>query len=326
MKQRITLPKTALSVSRLCLGGNRFGGDLDQDASFTMLDAYVEMGGNFIDSAHVYADWIAGNERSSSEKTIGRWLKSRKPEGLVIATKGGHPGLAAGAVPRLDGANLRRDLTEALENLGMARLDLFYVHRDDPARPAAEIVAALEGFRREGLIRHYAASNWSTARLEAAEATAAEQGAEGFVANQPEWSLAVRNTASLADDAFVLDAAMAAFHQRTGMAVIPYSAQAKGYFDKAPDRLTPALARLYDNAANRRTAATLAVLAHRHGASPTEVMLAAMLRLPSPMAPIIGPRTIAQLRSSTTCLRIELNEDEIAELMVDRWVMSQWVV
>jgi aryl-alcohol dehydrogenase-like predicted oxidoreductase len=314
MKQRITLPKTALSVSRLCLGGNRFGGDLDQDASFAMLDAYVEMGGNFIDSAHIYADWIAGNERSSSEKSIGRWLKSRKPKGLVIATKGGHPGLAAGAAPRLDGANLRQDVTEALVNLGVASLDLFYVHRDDPARPAAEIVAALEGLRREGLIRHYAASNWSTARLEAAEAAAAEQGAEGFVANQPEWSLAVRNAASIADDAFVLDGPMAAFHQRTGMAVIPYSAQAKGYFDKAPDALPPALARLYDNASNRATAAKLAALAQVHGASPTEVMLAAMLHRPFPVVPIIGPRTIAQLRSSARCLGIVLAKADVAAL------------
>jgi aryl-alcohol dehydrogenase-like predicted oxidoreductase len=315
MRQRITLPKTALSVSRLCLGGNRFGGDLDQDASFAMLDAYVEMGGNFIDSAHVYADWIAGNERSSSEKTIGRWLKSRKPKGLVIATKGGHPGLAADAAPRLDGADLRLDVTEALVNLGVASLDLFYVHRDDPARPAAEIVAALEGLRREGLIRHYAASNWSTARLEAAEAAAQEQGAQGFVANQPEWSLAVRNAASIADDAFVLDGPMAAFHDRTGMAVIPYSAQAKGYFDKAPEALTPALARLYDNATNRSMAAKLAALARRHGVSPTEVMLAAMLRRSFRVIPIVGPRNLEQLQSSAACLRIALTEAEVAGLM-----------
>jgi aryl-alcohol dehydrogenase-like predicted oxidoreductase len=99
------------------------------------------------------------------------------------------------------------------------------------------------------------------------------------------------------------------------VAVIPYSAQAKGYFDKAPDALPPALARLYGNAANRSTAAKLAILAQRHGASPTEVMLAAMLRMPFPAVPIVGPRTITQLRSSAVCLRIALNEADVAELM-----------
>jgi aryl-alcohol dehydrogenase-like predicted oxidoreductase len=314
MKDRITLPRTQLAVSRICLGGNRLGGELDRDASFALLDAYVGLGGNFIDSAHIYADWIAGNETSSSEKTIGRWLASRRPQGLVIATKGGHPGLAADAPPRLDAKSLRRDAEEALANLGAPSIDLFYVHRDDPARPAGEIVAALEELRRGGLIRHYAASNWSAARLAEAEEAATAQGAEGFVANQPEWSFAFRNPESIAPDACVLDAPARAFHQRNGMAVIPYSAQAKGYFDKAHGALTPALAKLYDNPANRGMAARLAELARRHGATPTGVMLAAMLRSPFPVIPVIGPRSPEQLRSSAACLRIDLSKAELAGL------------
>jgi aryl-alcohol dehydrogenase-like predicted oxidoreductase len=314
MKERITLPRTDLSVCRICLGGNRLGGDLDEAGSFALLDAYVGMGGNFIDSAHIYADWIPGNVTSSSEKMLGRWLKSRKPQGLVIATKGGHPGLAADAPPRLDARSLRQDAAEALDNLGMPAIDLFYVHRDDPSRPAAEIVGALESLRREGLIRHYACSNWSTARMEEAEAAAVATGAQGFVANQPEWSLAQRNPESVAADAQVLDSGMMALHQRSGLALIPYSAQAKGYFERTPDSLTPALAQAYDNPGNRRVAAALSGIAEKHAVRPTAIMLAAMLQAPFPVIPIVGPRDVAQLRSSAACLQLALTDAELGEI------------
>ena len=161
----VTLPGTGLRVSRLCLGGNRLGGELDQDASFALLDGFVDHGGTFIDSAHVYADWIPGNERSSSEKTLGRWLKARGgARGVVIATKGGSPHVGAPGVRRLDPASIRQDVTEALDNLGVAAIDLFYLHRDDPVRPVDDLLGTVEGLRKEGLIRHCACSNWAGIR------------------------------------------------------------------------------------------------------------------------------------------------------------------
>lgn len=315
--QRITLPNTSYLVSRLCLGGNRLGGDLDQTASFALLDAFVAIGGNFIDTAHGYADWIVGNERSSSEKTIGRWLKSRKPEGLVIATKGGHP---IDGKKRLDAASLRRDVTEACANLGVATLDIFYVHRDDPSRPVMEIIASLETLRREGLIRHYAASNWSTDRLVEAEAVARTLGVTGFIASQCEWSLARRNPGSNAADLISMDGAMLAFHRQHGMAAIPYSSQAKGYFDKVAAGTAGVLAAAYDNEDNRAMAQRLTGLAAKYAASPTEVMLAAMLKAPFPVVPVIGPRNAAQLNSSVACLALEIDAGDATALLQARGV------
>lgn len=315
MDQRIALPGTELVVSRLCLGGNRFGGGLDQAESFALLDALVAAGGNFIDTAHVYADWIAGNETSSSEKTLGRWLASRRPAGIVVATKGGHPPLATPTVSRLDPESLRRDVEDGLANLGLDRLDLFYLHRDDPGRPVAEILGALEALRDEGLLRHYGASNWSLARLEEADAAARRQGWQGFVANQSEWSLARRNPETIPGDLHVMDAAMVAFHRRTGMAAIPYSAQAKGYFDKVAAGLDEATARLYDNAGNRALAGDLAVLAAGHGATPTQIMLAALVRAPFPTVPVVGCRTPQQVASSLASLSIPLTEAQASGLL-----------
>src|SRR5215210_8088094 len=104
----ITLPGTDLSVSRLCLGGNRLGAQLDRAASFALLDAFTGRGGNFIDTAHVYANWLPDVERSCSEKTIGRWLAARGAStGVVVATKIEHP-LVENPIPRrLDAMSLR---------------------------------------------------------------------------------------------------------------------------------------------------------------------------------------------------------------------------
>jgi len=318
LDRRLTLPRTELSVSRLCLGGNRFGGALDQDRSFALLDAFLESGGNFIDTAHVYADWIEGNEPSSSEKTIGRWLRSRRPSGVVVATKGGHPPLSDPHVPRLEAAALRRDVEESLDYLGRSTLDLFYVHRDDPKRPVEDVLGNLENLRRDGLVRHYGASNWSTARLWEAQRIADAHGWQGFVANQAEWSLAIRNPDTVPGDLHVMAGPMVEFHQRTGMASVPYSSQARGYFDKVSSSLDEATARLYDGEDNRATARDLTRIAGPMNATPTQLMLAVLIRAPFPVVPVIGCRTPEQVRSSFASLSLVLAPEQVMILFQGR--------
>ena len=308
----ITLPGTSLSVSRLCLGGNRLGGQLDHAASFALLDAFIDRGGNFIDTAHVYANWLPDVERSCSEKTIGRWMAARGATRLVVATKIGHPQLDNPTLRRLDAMSLRMDVEDALVNLGLPHLDLVYLHRDDPDRPADEILGALEELRSVGLIRYYGASNWSAARLEEAQEAAHRQGWLGFSANQPEWSLALRNPGTAPDDLFAMDRRMYEWHAQHHVAAIPYSAQAKGYFDKVvAAALDEATARAYDNPANRVRADVLSKLALRAGATPTQVALNILTRGPVPTVPVIGPRTIRQIESSFDSLSIELSDDDL---------------
>lgn len=313
----VTIPGTDLVVSRICLGGNRLGGELDQAGSFALLDAFVEGGGTFIDSAHVYANWIAGNERSSSEKTLGRWLKARGgARGVVIATKGGSPEPETPHIRRLDEASIRRDVAEALDNLGVSSLDLFYLHRDDPDRPVAEMLGVVEALRREGLVRHYACSNWSGARMEEAAAIARREGWPGFVASQCEWSLATRNAGTASDDLLQMNAAMLEVHRRLGLPAIPYSSQARGYFDKVADGALDAVtASRYDNPANRARATKLAAIAARHGATPTQTMLAAMMRSPFLTLPIVGCRTKEQVAGSLAALGVALEAEEAATIL-----------
>lgn len=311
----IVLPGTTLAVSGLCLGGNRLGGELDHDGSFALLDAFAAAGGTFIDTAHVYADWLPGVERSCSEKMLGRWRAERHVEGLVIATKIGHHRLDAPTEPRLDARSLRLDVAEALSNLRCDRLDLVYLHRDDSSIPAADILVPLEEMVREGLIRHYAASNWAAARLREAQAAAKREGWQGFVANQAEWSLATRNPGTAAGDLHAMDPDMIAWHHETGIAAIPYSTQAKGYFDKlTAGTLDAATARSYDSPPNRALGDALARLAARHGLTPTEVMLAVLRTAPFPVIPVVGCRTPEQIASSVRGLSAEVDPSEVVPL------------
>ena len=312
---RLVLPRTDLAVSPLCLGGNRFGGELDAEASFAVLDAYVAGGGRFVDTAHVYADWVPGNVPSSSERTIGRWLAARRlADRPVIATKIGHPRLDEPGRPRLDAASLRADAEAARDHLGLPALDLVYLHRDDPARPVEDILTSLAALRDDGVVRHVGASNWTAARLQEAERVAAERGLPAFAVNQMAWSLAGQNPGAAAGDLAAMDEATRGFHARTGIAAVPYSSQAKGYFDKPVSALPPDTARLYDNAANRALARRLRAVADRHGATPTQVALAALRDAPFPTVPVVGCRTPAQVASSLASLALRLTPTDLSEI------------
>ena len=146
-------------MNRIVLGTAKLGLE-GRDSAFEMLDAYVELGGTHIDTAHIYSDWIPG-ERGRSETVLGEWLKARgNRDSLTITTKGAHPprdNLTAG---RSDRASIRNDCEESLQRLGVEQVDLYYLHRDQPSRPVAEMVATLEELRQEGKVKAYGGSNW----------------------------------------------------------------------------------------------------------------------------------------------------------------------
>ena len=163
-----------LAPSSLCLGTVEFGSTIDRDAAFALLDAYVAAGGNFVDTAKVYGDWTPGPP-SPSEKIIGEWLKARKNRSRVIlATKGGHYHLDAPQIKRLKPADIVSDLDASLQHLQTDVVDLYWLHRDDPARPVAEMVETLEAQVKAGKIRYYGASNWRVDRLSEAQEVARE--------------------------------------------------------------------------------------------------------------------------------------------------------
>ena len=285
------------------------GVEPDESTAFSMLDCYLEAGGNLVDTARIYSDWIPG-ETGRSEALIGRWLKARKcREQIMVSTKGGHPPMDDMASVRMSEAELIHDIDLSRKALGIDTIDLYWLHRDDLNQPVERMLTQLESFREKGWITAYGGSNFTTARLEAAYRFAQDQGIPGFVASQPMACLGAQNRKPLELPLLEkLDAAGEAFHQRTGTLLLPYSSQANGYFEKVA-RWGAGSEKLknhpFNSAENLILAEHLIALSVESGYSVSALTLAWWQTKSYAVYPIIGCRTLGQLEDSLSSLTVD---------------------
>ncbi|MBO9610544.1 MAG: aldo/keto reductase [Paenibacillaceae bacterium] len=318
MKQ-LLLPGTSLDVSRIALGTVPLGTALDDAASFRMIDTYVERGGNLLDTAAVYANWI-NPEPSASEKAIGRWLKRRGgARGIVISTKGGHPPLGAMQQSRLSEADIAADVHDSLRHLGVDAIDLYWLHRDDANRPAGEIVETMNKLVKAGHIRYFGCSNWRPERIAEAQAYARERGLQPFGGSQILWNLAAINPGSIGDKTLVtMDEAAYGYYLEAGMAVFAYTSQAQGVFSKlaagGPDSLKEGTRRVYYNDTTLARLERAQRLAARHNVPVSAIVLGSLTNRPFPTVPIIGPASVEQLEQSLEGADIVLTPEELRSL------------
>lgn len=317
--RQVDIPGAHLRVSAICLGAGDMGTTIPADEAFAMLDYFTEAGGNFLDTALIYANWIPG-EKSVSEKTIGRWMKARRNrQAIVLGTKGAHPDLSAMHIPRLSAQDIAADVEASLSHLQTDWIDLYWLHRDDPARPVEEIVHTLNDLVAAGKIRHFGCSNWRAPRIRAANAYAAQRGLQGFVADQMMWSMAVTDMDAIPDKTLVgMDDALYQFHLDTGMAAVPYSSQARGLFQRLAaggiDAISPAARAMYPLEPNLGRLERARTLARQRSLTLSQVALGYLLSQPFPTIPIIGCRTMAQLADSLTAARAQLTPEEVRYL------------
>jgi aryl-alcohol dehydrogenase-like predicted oxidoreductase len=230
----------------------------------------------------------------------------------VIATKGGHPAAGEGYLRPEDFLApevLARDVAESLERLGVDTIDLYWLHRDDPRRPLGEILEALNADIACGHLRALGASNWSIARLSEANTYAAAHGLHGFVASQPQWSLAHPNAPVPTEDPAMryLMPDDQAWHAATGLPVIPYSSTACGYFASGGQKAAGA----FDNAISRGRLARAEALADTHGATPNQIALAYLHHQPFPVIPILGTLNLAHLQDAMGMAAVHLTAEEV---------------
>lgn len=314
-----TLPGTSLNASVFCLGGVNFGNELDEPATFALLDRFTALGGNFIDTARIYSDWVPG-EKSRSERVLGDWIKSRgRRDSLVIATKGAHPFLESLDRPRTGAAEIRTDVEGSLRSLQLETIDLYWLHRDDVSRPVEHYIDLLNTFVREGKVRAFGASNWTAARLRAANTYAKASGQLGFAADQPFWCLGVAQSRPPPYSGYVkFDAELDRFHRESGLAVVAYTSQANGFFSKyaLPPERRPANFEKHDFHTPPNVAAARIVqeLASAKRVTPSAIVLGYLLSRPYPVFPIIGCRTHAQLEDSATAATLRLSPEELQAL------------
>ncbi|TQM01480.1 aryl-alcohol dehydrogenase (NADP+) [Actinoallomurus bryophytorum] len=295
---------TDLDVFPLCLGGNVFGWTADEEASFAVLDAYAGAGGNFIDTADIYA----GGE---SEKILGRWLARRgRRDDIVIATKVG-----MGAPPdrgNLKAETIRSAVEGSLRSLAVDHIDLYYAHRDDLGTPIEETLAAFDDLVREGKVRHIAASNYEAPRLAAALKISDTEGLARYVALQPHYNLVDRGG---------FEGDLADLCARENIGVMPYFGLARGfltgkYRPGGPEGDSPRAKRAREHL-DERGIAVLGVLdevAAAHDTSVASVALAWLLARPTVVAPIASARDTGQLADLLALADLRLTADEVDRL------------
>lgn len=310
--QTLTLPATDLRVSQLCYGGVSWGTKVRGDDMDALLNAFRDLGGCFFDTAHCYSFWVPGG-MGASELALGDYFRRNGSAGMVVATKGGHksePNYRK--VDRhLSPARIAADIDDSLARLGVEVIDLYWLHRDDPREPAAEVVETLNAEVKRGRVRFLGASNWSMARIDEANAHARSSGLRGFIATQPEWSFG-------SPDMTGRQAGMLRFFddedrrrcEAQGFPVIPYTPTAGGYFGSDGQRA----AKDFDSPVSRARLARVQQLAKEIGATAGQIALAYLMSHPFAVVPIIGTTNVEHLRDTDAATNVRLTAPQITWL------------
>ncbi len=311
------LGRTGLKVSALCLGTMQWGWTATEPAAIAVMDAFVEAGGTFIDTADVYSRWAKDNPGGVSEEIIGRWIQERgNRRDLVIATK-----VRGGVWDSPNGEGLsRKHIMEAVEaslrRLKTDYIDLYQAHSYDAEVPIDETLRAFDDLIRQGKVLYIGASNFPAWRLAQALSVSETRGWARFDSFQPHYNLVHRGEC---------EREARPLCENEGIGIIPYSPLAGGFLTGKYRRDGPLpvsaraegiQSRYYRDAVAWDALETLQDVARARGASPTQIALAWLLEQPAVIAPIIGANTVEQLRESLGAAQVRLALDELQRLDV----------
>lgn len=298
------LGRTGLSVSRLCLGTMNFGPRTSEADSHAIMDRALEVGINFYDTANRYGRDVS---MGFTEEVIGRWLaQGGRREQIVLATKVYGP-MGDGVNDRgLSAWHIRRACDESLRRLQTDHIDLYQMHHVQRNTPWEEIWQAMEVLVQQGKVLYVGSSNFAGLHIAQAQHAAEKRNFLGLVSEQSKYSLNMR----------MIELEVIPACREYGLGLIPYSPLGGGLLagsafasgDRAKGRLA---------AASEQTRASLAkyeAFCAALGEKPADVALAWMLANPAVTAPIIGPRTMAQLEESLRAVEIELDADALQRL------------
>jgi aryl-alcohol dehydrogenase-like predicted oxidoreductase len=303
---RREIGRSGLQVSPLCLGGNVLGWTADEATSFSLLDAWVAAGMNFIDTADVYSRWVPGHAGGESETLIGKWLKrGGRRDKIVLATKVGKD-MGDGKVG-LAPAYIRAAVEASLKRLQTDVIDLYQSHDDDASVPMAETLGAYADLIKAGKVRAIGASNFTAPRLAEALAVSAGHGLPRYECLQPLYNLVERPA---------FEAELAAVCTQHGIGVINFFALARGFLS-GKYRSEADLAKSprgqgvkpYLNARGLRVLAALDTVAARLDATPAQVALAWQIARPGITAPIASATSLTQLHELVAAARLTLDAE-----------------
>ncbi len=300
-----TIAGLVKQVSRLIMG-------VDNQTTFphaaVMFDDFFERGGNCFDSAHIYGG-------GKCEQTLGNWVKSRNiRDKVVILDKGAH-------TPLCDPENLTRELKISLERLQMDYMDIYVMHRDNPDIPVGEFIDVLNEHLKAGRFKAFGGSNWSIERVKKANAYAKRKGLVGFSLVNNNFSLARMVNPVWHGCISASDPVSRKWLKKTQLPLFAWSSQARGFF--VPERARPdltsdeSLVFSWYSEDNFKRQARAFELAKKKNVRPINIALAYVLCQPFPTFPLIGPRSIAETKSSFDSLAVELTPKELKWLNLE---------
>jgi aryl-alcohol dehydrogenase-like predicted oxidoreductase len=302
------LGRTGLTVSRICLGTMNFGPETDEPTSFAIMDAALEAGVNFFDTANVYG---RSKGRGATEEIVGRWFAQGdgRRDKTVIATKlyGDMDDWPNSG--RLSALNIRRACEASLRRLQTDYIDLYQMHHIDRRTGWDEIWEAMEVLRTQGKILYVGSSNFAGWHLVRAQEAAARRNFLGLVSEQSHYNLLTRQV-----ELEVLPAAEA-----YGLGVIPWSPLASGLLGGVVRKQRDGSRRYGEHLARRTEERRPQLEAYEDlceeiGEDPGTVGLAWLLTRPAVTAPIVGPRTPEHLESALRAPEVTLDEKVLERL------------
>jgi aryl-alcohol dehydrogenase-like predicted oxidoreductase len=313
------LGNSGLKVSALCLGTMQFGWTADEPAAFRVMDAFVDAGGNFIDTADVYSSWVEGNPGGVSETIIGNWMQQRGNRHLIVLATKFNGRLWEG--PNGDGlsrGHVMKAVDDSLRRLKTDYIDLYQTHWPHYDTPQEETLRALDDLVRAGKVRYIGCSNEPAWRLMKAMCISEKFNLNRFISSQPPYSLVRRADFEREHEAVCLD---------QGVGVIPYSPLQGGFLTGKYRRgVTPESVRareLLDRYATDKNYDLIELLDARgkaHNASVAQMSLAWMLHRPAITAPIIGANTVEQLQDLMGSVTVNLTPEDIEAIdQASRW-------
>ena len=302
----ITIPRTELSIYPLSLGGNVFGWTATKEESFKVLDRFVDLGGNFIDTADVYSAWKEGNSGGESESIIGEWMANRGNRSkMVIATKVAKLPTKPGLSP----ANIASAVEDSLRRLRTDYIDLYYAHEDDEKVSQEEYLTTFDQLVREGKVRYLGASNFSAERLKSATQISSDGNLASFIALQNQYNILERDE---------YERSMIPTLEELGISSIPYFGLARGFLTGKyregvkVDSVRAKGVETYQNERGWSIIERIERIAKEKSTTISAVALAWLRAQPTVIAPIASARTVEQLEEITPL--VGLSDYELAEL------------
>lgn len=307
------LGRTGLKVSPLCLGTMQWGWTADEERAFAIMDAFVEAGGNFLDTADVYSRWVEGNPGGVSEEIIGRWMKARgNREQILLATKVRGP---MGEGPNDEGLSRKHiyDAVEAsLKRLQTDYIDLYQAHFYDEDTPIDQTLKALDDLQRAGKVRYVGSSNYPAWRLMESLWSADINGTVRYDSLQAHYNMVYRAE---------FERELKAVCEKYQIGVIPYSPLAAGFLtgkysrNNVPESArADSIKKRYFTDVGFHVLDVVQAVAEETSSTPVAIALAWQLAQPVISSPIIGANSITQLKGSLSALEVTLNDEQIERL------------